>query len=525
MVRTLRDRDFRLYLIGIGVAAFGYVPVVTFLPLYLKEHVGLTDSTVVLAQMGTIAASLLFSYFWGWASDRYGSKPVMMSALVLMAAASLTWLSLPFGSRAVFLAAGIYFLGGVASTGYGISSARQLFISVPPEKKAHYMPVYYAAFSVYLGLPPLLGGLALDGLKTLSVGVSGPLANPYFLLFAACSGFLMISILAFRRLESRGDMETARFAGMFIRGNPISAIGQLVRYYWAAGEGKRVAVVERLGDVKSPLATDELIGALVDPSFNVRYEAINSIARTPPRPELTEALVQILRDGEPELRAAAAWALARTGTPDAVPALRECLDSEYPLLRSRAARALGTLNDLQSVGRLRGMLRDEPDVELKVAYAVALGSLGDKESAEDILALLREAHGEMVRSELALAASRIVGDGGRFARRWRRLHGDFSGAVSAALLGLRRDLVRCAPGVPEVASLVMGAATALAHEEFEEGKAALTELLRNLPQFQLPYTSRAVLNLCEEELRKPGELRREYVALILHVLHENLRRG
>ena len=40
-------------------------------------------------------------------------------------------------------------------------------------------------------------------------------------------------------------------------------------------------MAERLGRAKSPLALDELINTLEDPRFNVRLEAIVSLARMP----------------------------------------------------------------------------------------------------------------------------------------------------------------------------------------------------------------------------------------------------
>jgi MFS family permease len=43
--------------------------------------VGLSDGAIVVLQAGTLAGNLVSSLPWGWASDRYGSKPVMLLGL------------------------------------------------------------------------------------------------------------------------------------------------------------------------------------------------------------------------------------------------------------------------------------------------------------------------------------------------------------------------------------------------------------------------------------------------------------
>ncbi|MBN1554817.1 MAG: MFS transporter [Phycisphaerae bacterium] len=521
---TYRDANFRRLVGGIGLAVFGITATMTFLPLFLIERAGFTPSGALLTQNAMLIGMVVFSYFWGWSSDRYGSRPVSVIGMVLMTAVIPAWLLLPehhFLSGTV--AAGLFFLMGMASVAYNVSANRQLYLIMPADKKEHYIPAYYMVFNVCLGLATLLGGLALDGFKSLAHRFDHLGLDPYVPLFVMSSLCCAASAWVFQRMHRRGDMETRKFAGMFVQGNPFSAMGLLVRHRWTGQEHQRISFVERLGDLKSPLTAGELIEALHDPSFHVRYEAVNSIARTPARTELVEALIDLLRDGETELRAAAAWALSRMRDPSALPALRGTLESKYPLLRSRAARALGILGDVESIDALRAGLRRETSPDLKVAYAAALGALHDRDAVEDILTLLAEAPRDVFRAECALALARILGGGHRFSLFWRRVRNDLAAGVSAAVLDLAKPIAKWVDKDPAVAEALEHASRALAHDDLDTGGRILAELVEKLPLFQLSQVAETILTRCARQLRNPHPARPEYILLILHALQEKTR--
>src|SRR5690606_26529528 len=105
----------------------------------------------------------------------------------------------------------------------------------------------------------------------------------------------LVAILLFRTVHGDSPVSTRQFAGIFLRGNPILAMGSMIRFYRAKDEEDAVAVTDWMGQIRSRLTVDELLDALADPRFNVRFEAILAIARMPADPRLTEVLVQILQ--------------------------------------------------------------------------------------------------------------------------------------------------------------------------------------------------------------------------------------
>jgi MFS family permease len=95
LLEAARDKNFFLYLAAFSIITVGTVPMMSFLPLYMEQEIGLTDSVVVLLQIGTLVGGLSSTYLVGWAADRYGSKPVMLSGLYLKILLPILWMLTP----------------------------------------------------------------------------------------------------------------------------------------------------------------------------------------------------------------------------------------------------------------------------------------------------------------------------------------------------------------------------------------------------------------------------------------------
>lgn len=70
-------------------------------------------------------------------------------------------------------------------------------------------------------------------------------------------------------------------------------------------------------------------------------------------------LVSLLRDPDKNIRMAAAQALGQLGDESAVPGLLTALDDDIPEVRAQSAKAMGNLGDKQAVAKLKRALSDE----------------------------------------------------------------------------------------------------------------------------------------------------------------------
>jgi HEAT repeat protein/MFS family permease len=377
MTKALRDRNFILYLSAVSLVTFGSAPLGIFVPLFLKDVIALPQDTIVKLPNGALIGTLLSSYFWGWAADRFGSKPVILTSLSLLLIPPIGWLLMPIHSAAsVWVAGSIFVIAGVASIGYGVGTVRQLYVTLVPHKmRTQYMSVYIAWIGVTGGCGQVFASLSMDLLPPMSGQWWFLRFNEYTPLFIFSLVMIVLGLLLQRIVQADGSIPVGRFVSMFIQGNPLMAFESMLRYSRAGHDSHRVSLIHRMGKSRSSLNAEELIDALVDPSFNVRHEAIVAIARSRKDPALTGALIETLISGQPDLSVAAAWALARSGDESALPMLRWTLQSHYPLLRVRSARALADFGDTTQAGEIRKLLAAEPDAMIRACYADVLRTM------------------------------------------------------------------------------------------------------------------------------------------------------
>ncbi len=525
LLKSARDGNFRQYLLGLGVITIATNSAVSFLPLYMEQQIGISEGRVLILQNSTLIGGLLSTYLWGWAADRYGSKPVMLSGVYLRIVLPVCWMLIPRGSENAFIIAlAISFLQGIAEMGWVIGSARLLYVSVvPAQMKTEYMAVYYAAIGIFGGVSQLIGGRILD----FSAGLSGQFyfftLDPFTPLFAGSLVLTILSLFLFRTVRADSSISMGEFAGLFFRGNPFSALGSMMRYYMAKDERATVAMTKQLGQTDSPIAVEELLDALNDPRFNVRFEAIISMARTKPDPRLVNSLRDVLNGTELALSVMAAWALGRIGDEHALRTLREGLHSEYRSIRAHCARALGTLNDQTVAPYFLQQLEGELDKGLQMAYASALGHLGYKPAVEPLLQLLETTQNEGARLELALSLARIFGEERQFIQLLRQLRADTGTAASQTLSGLKRKLAR-QHGSAVVIRLFDRCAEAFARNQFDEGVTLLVELIQTVTADHYTAVTRPVLRRCATLLQEEP-LHLEYLLLTLYTLEVGWQDG
>ena len=193
MRAAARDGNFVRYLAGICCASLA-LSVFAFAPLFMKETVGLSPSTIVWLEAAASAGALIAASFWGRAADRRGSKPVLLAGLAAFGAAAAL-IGTPGAVAGAAIAFAVSIAVGAAQTGWFIGAEKYLFVRcIPPERKAGYIAVYYAVAGVANGLGPLAGGRIVEAFRGS--------AAPYSPLFLASAGLAVAALLLLTGLET-----------------------------------------------------------------------------------------------------------------------------------------------------------------------------------------------------------------------------------------------------------------------------------------------------------------------------------
>jgi cyclophilin family peptidyl-prolyl cis-trans isomerase/HEAT repeat protein len=112
-------------------------------------------------------------------------------------------------------------------------------------------------------------------------------------------------------------------------------------------------------------------------------EAVTAAAPAGFRPAMRADLAELLHDPDPALRARAALAIGRVGTPEAVALLRTALSDAADGVRANAAFGLGLLASRDAVPALQSALAD-PSISVRGRVIEALGLIGDPAAAAPV---------------------------------------------------------------------------------------------------------------------------------------------
>ncbi|HNP62064.1 MAG TPA: HEAT repeat domain-containing protein [Nitrospirales bacterium] len=123
------------------------------------------------------------------------------------------------------------------------------------------------------------------------------------------------------------------------------------------------------------------------------YGLIGCVIESPPEPPetVTERLIPLLTDTQPDIRRTAALSLGKIGDPQSVPALVLALSDPDDQVRQSSAWALGTMAESLSDQSLVALVQHLTDPSDSVKKAVVL-ALGRTAVHEDLLQVLTEAY-------------------------------------------------------------------------------------------------------------------------------------
>lgn len=181
---------------------------------------------------------------------------------------------------------------------------------------------------------------------------------------------------------------------------PSSAVQALLDAMKDPDPQVREQALIALSQVGGSAAVEALKQAITSNDWRVRKQAAWGMGLHG-GPGAVDLLIAALKDQHPDVREQAAWALGLKGDRSAVEPLIAALNDQDQRVRSQAAWALGLKGDNSAVGGLITALKDS-SAQVRSQAAWALGMKGNSESVDALIAALKDESAQ-VRAQAAWA--------------------------------------------------------------------------------------------------------------------------
>lgn len=406
----LRDRRFRYFILFGCLFAFGQNVAAPFFTVYSLNVLQL--NYVWLQIVNTIAGvtSLLSLPLWGYLSDKFGNKPIIAISSFGVAVLPLGWVvtSRSHLGFSILMISIVNIAGGMFWAGAGQTQFNLLIAASPSDRR----PVYVAAIAAITGLvggvAPILGGIFLDMLRSVTVHLAGLEMGRYQLLFILTTLARFLVFIPLKKVEDQ-EAATTRAVLTQLGSSSVTDIRYLRRLQKAESRIERGKAAEALGTARAALAVDDLIRALRDPDRKVREQASRALGEIGERravPSLLEAVV----DPASGIVEAAAEALGHLRAKEAVEPLVHLLDNGSSIEKIIAARSLGRINEPSSYGAMeRAFLKLDQPLSVQSAIVRAWSDIQNPLHIPPMLIRLPDSSSDL-RAEILRAIAHIGSD-------------------------------------------------------------------------------------------------------------------
>ena len=377
----------------------------------VKTGYHVADSTALICTVIQFGGGILIASISGIVSSHSGPRPVILIAFSLLIVSSSLWLAAP-DEFSIFHAGLIFLLNGSAGMGAPMALTHY-FLNVIPEKDRVSYSLFISmisgtlagifSFVIGSGLLRFIPAFGYDGLTVFKI---------YFgIIILLLTGFFAVLMT----LEKLKDWKVSKLLGLAFAPRDIRALLLLNKMDKTGSEVQELKAIERLKVTRSAMSADKILSYLETPKYLVRINALLALNETPFNSKVKKRVMEELKYGTYTTAPAAAMILGGKKIKEAVPLLREKLDSDNIYLVGRAMVALTQLEDKESYDKIKRIFIDSDNQFILISGAAALTIMGDPESLKLLLdKTLQDNIDHSVRAEIYSAIAAIGGIGDEF---------------------------------------------------------------------------------------------------------------
>jgi len=237
-----------------------------------------------------------------------------------------------------------------------------------------------------------------------------------FKIYFAIIIFLLLGFLiVLMTLDKLKDWKVGKLLGLAFAPRDIRALLLLSKMDKTGSQLQELEAIKRLKHTRSAMSADKILSYLETPKYLVRIKALLALYETPFGDNVRDRVMEELKYGTYTTAPTAAMILGGKKIKEAIPLLREKLDSDNIYLVGRAMVALTQLEDKHSYNKIKELFVNSENQFILISGAAALSIMGDPESLKLLLdKTLLDDIDHSVRAEIYSSIAEIGGIGDEF---------------------------------------------------------------------------------------------------------------
>jgi MFS family permease len=407
---AFRNRQFALTLMFFVVWTFARALADPFFNVYMIQNLKISYLHIKIFETISFFMLVASSMMWGYLINKLGNKNIAKGCAIAFILTPLIWVFTTPDSYNV-----LYFnfaLAGFLAGGMNIANFNILLATTPRKNKSVYLSLWAAINGVAGFLGAFTGGHVIEYLSDFSFNIGTLHIGNMQIIFIACGIMTMLSCLIFPDIKEPRKAANVSIVQMVRLLNPMVLFGliyNLTIFNISREEKSKLKASKALGKLKSPLAVNELIEAMDDPSLAVREQAAISLGEIGD-PQAVDILIKKLQSPEENIQEEAAKALGLIHTPKAVPPLMNRLNDPDPSLRATVINALGNIKDERAREALYERLTIETDPKIFPSLVEALSNMQDPRVVNIALQRLDHFGSPVVRRQILDSIAYMLDD-------------------------------------------------------------------------------------------------------------------
>lgn len=228
-LNVFRTPNYLWLLLFVGIWGFALNLGHPFYSVYVLRELPLSIRHLTILTTLWSLGGLLALPSWGILTDRFGSKPVMMTCSFLWVAIGIPAWLLAGADRHVHLYLS-YFLVGAATAGFQLCQFNLMVKLIPARTTAPFISVFLAGISLMTALGPLAGGYLLTILPHDIGELLGQPLLKFHVVFVVSLGLCLLATHALQQMQEPAERPVAELVRVMRRMrefNPILGLAAL----------------------------------------------------------------------------------------------------------------------------------------------------------------------------------------------------------------------------------------------------------------------------------------------------------